>query len=207
MERPFKNKRPLGPFFNRNNVSASTSGDPHKLVGMLQDAHTSEAESVVNYVSISYVLQGPYAEKLGEHFRYAANDEFDHLHKFSAMIATVADDNNIDVAPLTSVHMNMVQDGLNPSRSGKLSTEQAAAAAEALEQSAKGSYPDIADYAQTVGYPQFADVIDEILKDESHHHNLFKQTRQSIGKSSTNSSSHQTSIPRDWKSQDYGNKD
>lgn len=207
VKRPFKDIRPVGPFIENNpqdrtkpeKVPRDTGSTDQRLLSMLQDAHTSEAESIVNYVSVSYNISGPYADDLGQVFRYAANDEFDHLHKFSAMIATVG------ASPQTSVEMQMVQDQINPTGE-YLDSRQGAGAAEALESDAIDSYPDIASYAKQVGYPQFEKVINEIIADEKHHRNLFQTVRQDIQNNPDKNVS-KGSIPSDWKTADYGNKD
>jgi len=198
--RPFANKRPFGPFVGNNKSFPRDTGSPNqRLINMLQDAHTSEAEAIINYVSESYNLSGPYAQTLGEHMRYAANDEFDHLHKFSVMITRAGG------APQTSTQMHMVFDELNPTGQ-YLDTRQAASALEEAEQDAMDTYPEIASYAKQVGYPGFEPVINEIIKDETHHHQLFQQVRSKI-EQNPNSNVQKGSIPQNWKQADYGNKD
>jgi len=197
--RPLADKRPFGPFVGNNKSFPRDTGQSNqRLINMLQDAHTSEAESIINYVSESYSLKGPRAMKLGEHMRYAANDEFDHLHKFSVMIVRAGG------APQTSTQMRMVFDELNPTGE-YLDTRQAASALEEAEQDAIDSYPEIASYAKQVGYPGFEAVINEILKDEHHHHDLFQQVRKDI-ENDPRGNVQQGSIPSDWKQADYGNK-
>jgi len=199
--RPFADKRPFGPFIGKSKSDGyprDTGSQNQRLVQMLQDAHTSEAEAVINYISESYSLSGPYAMELGQKMRYAANDEFDHLHKFSVMIVKAGG------VPDTSTQMQMVFDELNPS-GNHLSTKQAASALEEAEQDAMDSYPEIASYAAQAGYPQMEETINEVLKDEHHHHDLFQETRAKIAQN-PNADVKKGSIPSDWQSQDYGNK-
>ena len=205
VNRPLADKRPFGPFVGKSNGMSKPgyprdTGSPNqRLISMLQDAHTSEAEAIINYVSEAYNLSGPYAVELNKRMLYAANDEFDHLHKFSVMIVRAGG------APDTSTQMMMVFDELNPTGQ-YLDTKQAASALEEAEQDAIDSYPEIASYAASNGFPGFEPVINEIIKDEKHHHELFKKARQEI-ENNPEAEVSQGSTPPNWKNQDYGNKD
>jgi bacterioferritin len=144
------------------------------VIDLLKRAYLDEMETVMNYQTLSIVLEGIHAEEIKESLRADVQEELGHAEQLGQRLK------QLDATPPGSAEFEARQASLQPpdDTTDVLSVIDGVLEA---EEDAIGTYRDLIDAAEAANDPVSEDLGVTLLADEEAHRTEFRGFRKEYG--------------------------